>query len=727
MSIPATEPILLESANQCMILDNSECSSLMSTILSSDHVTNEELNLYRQWAFICESVVRHVHNMDTFVTGSTIDCSSSQGSDEDQMIQMKDTEAVLTEDCDDSMVGNVLIMKTTDSPPGFTLLSPYTLSQDLNRHETLSCLESCINLKDVIYLSSEVYLNYVINLITGMDQYSPPSFHAGESLRHGPCVMLNYSNFDKDSDMGIGLRCSSWPKESLEWISRKRDSNWPDELLVNKIKTMPCHVLPVGYPPSDKCHLEWRFAFILPERELIWNFSDVQIHCYVILKTLKKEILDQIAPDEINSFHLKTIVFWLSEEIIDWDPSNLSNCVKRCLSFLNKCIQQRQLSHYFMRSRNLFALKLEDEKVRLQLASEIERIQENVLESFLNCEWHFKNGGHLLSLRLLTRESQMGFLEAGRSILKTGRIMFRRNKYTHARCLSMEVAVAIMFLQASVESLIQIAEEVDEELRETLMGIYALKFISIRIGMLCLVEAKHTADKEKRQKHISNAKWYLETGLEHDVLAATMYLLTYHYQARNYDVMQTFLNEFFSRRLAVPYKGTPGLFTCGKRSFLSPDMDESVTEKDMANENDIAFDVIFSCSDISCVPPALQYECALLDGRSNWYFCSVNPLVYACYVKFQVAVCLRDTKQLPPAVEHLKLIVQYVEKGEGCSNGKAIELHRHYNILGYCYYVINDVRNAIEWFVKSLEACPTSGNAAAYHLCIIISNSMTLG
>jgi hypothetical protein len=464
--------------------------------------------------------------------------------------------------------------------------------------------------------------------------------------------------------------------------------------------------------------LEWRFAFVLPERELIWNFNDVQIQCFVVFKSLKKEILDEIAPEEINSFHLKTIVFWLSEEIIHWDPSDLVNSVKLCLSFLKKCIQQKHLSHYFLRSRNLFAVKLEDEKVRARLSAEIDRIHNNVLGCFMSCKWHNKKEHRLLTLRLLSQDlPRMDFLAAGRSILQSSSRKFQRNKFTHARCLSFEVTISVMFLQTNVEGLLAIAEEVTEHLGGTLMGIYALKFLSIRVGMLYLLEAKRTTEKEMRQKLISESKWCFEAGIEHDVLAASMYLLTYHYQARNYSVIRKFLSQLFNRRIAIPYKGTPGLVFCGERQLLSPDMDETVTEKDMANENDVAFDVIFSCSDIACVPPALQYELALLDGRSNWYFCAINPLVYVSYIQFQIAVNLRDMEQLPQAVEHLKSMVQYVENGQGHSNKRPIELHRHYNILGYCYYIMKDARNAIQWFVKSLEARPTNGNAAAYHLC----------
>ena len=713
---------VLSNVKQFLISDDHESSAVLSDILSLDNITNEELDLCRQWVFIYECAVRHIHNMDTFATGSRIDCSSSPGSDEDQMIQIKNTEVTTERDGGSSESGNVLVMDTNNCAPGYTFLRTYKLSPNLQRHETKACLESCLKFNGYVGLSSDLYIKYHMGMIADMDKYSPPSFHAGDSIRHGPCVMLSYSKHKTDSDMGIGLRCSSWPKEANEWVTRKRGSNWPNQALIDKIKTMPCHVLPVGYPNSENCHLEWRFAFVLPERELIWNFNDVQIQCYTVFKTLKKEITDEIAPDEINSFHLKTIVFWLSERIVNWDRSHLIDHVKTCLSFLNSCIQQRHLAHYFLRSRNLFAGKLEDENTRGRLSTEILRILERTLESFLNCEWRYKyENKYLLSLRLmLQKKPQIDFHEVAREVLDTKDKKSPRNKYTHARCLSMEVTLSVMFLQTNVERLLKIAEDITDDLKDKLMGIYALKFLSIRVGMLYLVEAKKTADSTMRQKLVSEAKWCFETGLEHDVLAATMYLLTYHYQARNYKVIGKFLSEFFSRRLAVPYKGTPGLVICGNRSFLSPDMDETVCERDMVNENDIAFDVVFGCDDLSCVPPALQYECALLDGRYNWFFCSINPLVYVCYIEFQVAFNLKDLEQMQLVVERLRKMVLYVENGKGNLTNTPIELHRNYNILGYCYYVLHDVMNALKWFVKSLEACPTIGNAASYHLCILL-------
>ena len=371
--------------------NDNESSKLLSALLGSDNITNEELNIYRQWAICFEHTVKQVHqnNYCFILTGSSIDCSFSSGSDFDQMIEVNDTEVTKLGDTDDRQMGNMLIMSQENCTPGFTILSVYTLSQNPHTPETIACIESCVQTKGRTLLSNDKYIEYQMKVISGRNMNSPPSFHAGEAMRDGSCVMLNYSYNGQDSEIGIGLRCSSWPKEANEWITRKRESNWPNQALNHKIKTMPCHVLPVGNPNSKNCQLEWRFAFVLPERELIWNFSDVQIQCYVILKTLKKEILDKMFEKELNSFHLKTVVFWKSEEISQWNGSNLIENVQKCLLFLNECIQQRHLSHYFIKSRNLFAGKLLDESKRSRLSCEIGRLHVNVLEYFLNCEWRY--------------------------------------------------------------------------------------------------------------------------------------------------------------------------------------------------------------------------------------------------------------------------------------------------------------------------------------------------
>lgn len=59
-------------------------------------------------------------------------------------------------------------------------------------------------------------------------------------------------------------------------------------------------------------------------------------------------------------------------------------------------------------------------------------------------------------------------------------------------------------------------------------------------------------------------------------------------------------------------------------------------------------------------------------------------------------------------------MVFYVENGEENFIRILVEFYRYYNILGYCYCVMNDQINVIKWFVKFLEVCLIVGNVVVY-------------
>lgn len=70
---------------------------------------------------------------------------------------------------------------------------------------------------------------------------------------------------------------------------------------------------------------------------------------------------------------------------------------------------------------------------------------------------------------------------------------------------------------------------------------------------------------------------------------------------RNYKVIGKFFIDFLCKCIVILYKGIFGFVICGNCKLFLFDMDEIVIEKDMVNENDVVFDVIFSLMDILCV------------------------------------------------------------------------------------------------------------------------------
>lgn len=613
------------SAQQLFVENTNETSALISSILKLENVSHDELQLIKKLTFIPEYCCRisytHLlgflcskikfcydlglhhfkHSLECIFTGSELDCSFTTGSDIDQMITWSKTEVTYMNECFLSQAENVLITNTNNCTPGYTYLHPYKLWPYIRE-------KGCTLSEGVEYLSSEKCLTD----LTGRAAKFLADCPYTETRQHGPCINLllkfvEFNNYTIDTDTGIGLKCSCWPNEAMEWVSRDRKSNWPDQSLINKIKEMPCHVLPIGYPLSDKCHLEWRFAFVLQERELIWNFNDVQIQSYVILKALKKEFLDKLALDEINSFHLKTIVFWLSEEdTISWEPSHLLHIVKRSLSFLSRCIQQRHLSHYFLRSRNLLAGKLTDKNLRDSISTEIIRIQRNVLHCFLQCSWRPECENYYLSkVRSSLQEQRTSVLsDICKQVLQS-----HKGVNMHVRFQQISLSWIKGIDDLDIESLTELIKKLTHELKDTVLEAYLLPLLYFRLGMFYLVRAKSETDKGLQKKFFTEAKTCFETRMKHDRISSIMYLLTYCYEKKDYADIRSVLATLYGGHTTLQYHGTPGFVSCGKRSFLSTNMNENVIEKDITNANDIAFDVIFISSDWTCLPPALQYEC----------------------------------------------------------------------------------------------------------------------
>ena len=83
---------------------------------------------------------------------------------------------------------------------------------------------------------------------------------------------------------------------------------------------------------------EWRISFSFSEKMLIYSWTHSQIVCYALLNFLLKEIIkkNENVDKLFCSYFLKTVIFWLSEELEEnfWTPNNLLNCFMLCLKRL---------------------------------------------------------------------------------------------------------------------------------------------------------------------------------------------------------------------------------------------------------------------------------------------------------------------------------------------------------------------------------------------------------
>lgn len=168
-------------------------------------------------------------------------------------------------------------------------------------------------------------------------------------------LCVDAGNFDK-------LTCFSapWPLGAREWLHRSRPSTFPAQDVISSAENIGVHVVPTGHKMSPYQDVEWRFSFSTLELNLVHTWPNNVSKCYVLLKLLKTEI-EQQKPSldfakTLCSYHLKTLMFWLVEEMgmHFWSEHCLMDCMMFALTRLLKWIENGFIPHYFFRENNLF-------------------------------------------------------------------------------------------------------------------------------------------------------------------------------------------------------------------------------------------------------------------------------------------------------------------------------------------------------------------------------------
>ena len=199
------------------------------------------------------------------------------------------------------------------------------------------------------------------------------------------------------------LKCSGWPEVAQDWIMRER--KWPSPQTVGKIIHEGFHL--VAKPPKKGGNpdCDFRISFSHAEYLLSQEMNDVHRQCYRCLKKYHRAYLST-DPKGLVTFHLKNILLQTIEETgADmWTDSNRAECLMKLLGNLLEALTKRHLSHFFVRSYNLFSIDyIEDPEILESLAGTVKRIMENPVQfakeliQNLQCEETKVSGNELTS------------------------------------------------------------------------------------------------------------------------------------------------------------------------------------------------------------------------------------------------------------------------------------------------------------------------------------------
>lgn len=245
------------------------------------------------------------------------------------------------------------------------------------------------------YLNSKTFLTYFANLFRDSlaNDIGISSKELSNATWKGPII---YSSCWET----IPAISCPWPNEAYEWIHRQRDIKenpitqqkfqWPTRVMVNKVVSLGCHVVPLGYVPKYGINpyreLEWKIVFPEAERYLESSLTNTQAKVYIIVRLLIQTYVEPYIDNTQNMFtaeHLRAHLFWQCEmNYAAWPEEYLGEALIRFLNSLLETIKRQRLPDYFLPKRNLF--ENIPERIMVELHKRIFRITENPVMHLMN-------------------------------------------------------------------------------------------------------------------------------------------------------------------------------------------------------------------------------------------------------------------------------------------------------------------------------------------------------
>ncbi|VDI59937.1 Hypothetical predicted protein [Mytilus galloprovincialis] len=310
-------------------------------------VGSEEVVRSRREIFSAIEIVRNTSFATHISSGSKAEGIDLKCSDYDHM--MYPNFIRVYESLNDVQYNNIymiykhqipFVMDTNDTKPGFTKLK--LVNKAFLEHYILN--DWCETVGEKTYISSKRFREQ--DLTDNM-------------VVHGPCQSTPGGEFDS----ARCLRCNEWITPAQHWIHRSRTA-WQDDKLITSAVQYGVLFVPIGCKNSPNEDLQWRISFSVTEKLLVHSFSHTQLLCYALMKIILKDLIKPKHGDLLCSYFLKTIIFWLSEEINPsrWKPENMISCFLDCIRRLVYCVEYKACLHYFIPENNLFEDRFTDKE-----------------------------------------------------------------------------------------------------------------------------------------------------------------------------------------------------------------------------------------------------------------------------------------------------------------------------------------------------------------------------
>ena len=591
--------------------------------------------------------------------------------------------------------------------------------------------ERCPELKLHKYHHLSVDINNRVCLVQILEGLIMKETHRKE----GPALHEDGAKGFTSSDTVVALSCRDWPECAREWLSRTRIHGWPSKELIKQCKSLGFIVVSASHPASDEQQFQWRISFSHQERLLVTQFNSVQLKCYILLKIIKKELIQQyIKEDTLTSYHLKTCMLYILENTPSelWVPENLVGCLIMCLRQIHLWIRDEKIPNYFIPGENMLD-RITTPELRRKLAARIDWTLNCDIRDAL-CNLQTDNIGYYLMRFPIRRRDPLVRLYLRVNTLRdplitTSRIRlkitFKCVYQPYSECLRYDRDSRIKHMKEALVHTIsdlsgtrRITIHTEEETRRALSLILPFLHLSL---LSCEIVQRIDKPTEAVQYILKGNAWSQADPIYSSAkLKQASALLMLGYQQLSLDALSSFT---ITEKLCLCY--------CNYRKiFYYPDIRvlvQATKDRQDITTLDLLRDFIQPCvhffpHEQQITPVAINYEMIrsyvtpfkLLQKQfihPEWYMWGVVDGHFLQW--FLLYLNHRDLGQNSQATVDVKKMIRLLNSNTVC--------HREtcWNLLGYVHRDRGEINRAVQCFIKSLETNPLC-NAAYWHLCFLI-------
>ena len=354
-----------------------QLSLVVYELLDQLGLSEEIRKLYRELAYTVEISNSLVHGdlRRSYIFGSAIEGTQTPGMNSDYDMAIVEQAIEVFTNCSSSggKLGFIIVQDET-TPPGLVKLQMLYDNEPLQE----TCGAGGIITDEINALLSNDGYHFLPDDKDRLVITVPPGYMPSmpNLTKHGVAFKVDNKGDMPDFDLVRALHSKALPDCVSDCLTRKRNLDFLTPKVVKACKSYGCLFVCKEHCRSKDSRLLWRISPSHQERFLMFNFNSVQHKCYVLLKLIKKDIINPALGSEVlTSYHCKTVMLHLIDMTPSqfWRPDNLLFCLNTALHCLLLWSMGSNCPNFFIPDENMFRWRISRHLLKI-LSDELFRL-----------------------------------------------------------------------------------------------------------------------------------------------------------------------------------------------------------------------------------------------------------------------------------------------------------------------------------------------------------------